>query len=271
MYLEEVTDYKPLRHRWDEASLDFSLLCLSIILLTTTPPSSPEDDSNPSEFKSLYFCFKSLISLVEGLGVNSLEILQARTLVTLFEVAHGFYPAAHISIGSIVRAADALVVHPSEENPLSHHSSDEAKREDGILTWCGITSLDRCPHFSTYSMIAYHKLTQYRYIAMEAGCYAPLTRSYNHPTYTPLVPYLYPSHTISQDRAAPLYRLSRLFEAFSLLDKLQTTINEPTAEHLFNMEEVMQIVTTLNSLKTILIGETLEGEMYSGELAICDM
>lgn len=121
-------------------------------------------------------------------------------------------------------------------------------------------------------MTTYHKLILCRYIAIEAGSYAPLTRSYTHPTYTPLVPYLYPSHTIGQDRAAPLYRLSRLFEAFSLLDKLQTTINEPTAEHLFNMEEVMQVVTTLNSLKTILVGEILEGrEMYSGDLAICDM
>lgn len=127
--------------------MDLSLLCLSIILLTTTPPSSPENDSSPSEFKSLYFCIKSLVSLVEGLGVNSLEILQARILVTLFEVTHGFYPAAHISIGSIVRAADALVVYPAAENSLSHYSSDEGKRQDGILTWCGITTLDRCAHF----------------------------------------------------------------------------------------------------------------------------
>ena len=136
-------------HRWDESPLDLSLLCLSIVLFTITPPSSPEDENNPSEFTSLYLCIKSWVSLIEGLGINSLEILQTRTLMTLFEVTHGFYPAAHISMGSLYRAADALAVHPAVESSLSNDPSDDAKREEGILTWRGITTLDRCAYYST--------------------------------------------------------------------------------------------------------------------------
>ena len=128
---------------WDEAPLDVALLCLSIILLTTTPPSAPEDENDPSEFKSLYLYTKSSMISTEGLGINSFLIVQSRILVTLFEVAHGYYPAAYISIGATVRAVDALEIHPGADAAPSHFLDDEAKREETVLTWCGILVLDR--------------------------------------------------------------------------------------------------------------------------------
>lgn len=63
--------------------------------------------------------------------------------MTLFEVAHGFYPAAYISLGATVRAADALEVHPVIDISPLHHSNDETKRIETVLTWCGILILDR--------------------------------------------------------------------------------------------------------------------------------
>ena len=128
---------------WDEAPLDVALLCLSILLLTTTPPSSPGDESDPSEFKSLYLHTKCSLISTEGLGINSFLIVQSRILVTLFEVAHGYYPAAYISIGAAVRAADALEIHPKADASPSHSLDDGAKREETGLTWCGILLLDR--------------------------------------------------------------------------------------------------------------------------------
>jgi len=128
---------------WDEAPLDVAILCLSIVLLTTTPPSSPEDENDPSEFKSLYLYTKSSMTSTEGLGINSFLIVQSRILVTLFEVAHGFYPAAYISIGATVRAAEALEVHPGAYVSPSRSFDDGAKREEKVTTWCGILILDR--------------------------------------------------------------------------------------------------------------------------------
>jgi hypothetical protein len=128
---------------WDEAPLDVVILCLAISLLTTTPPFSPGDDNDPSGFKSLYLYTKSSITSTEGLGVNSFLIVQSRILVTLFEVAHGFYPAAYISIGATVRAADALEIHPGANSSTSYSLDDEAKRQETIVTWCGILVLDR--------------------------------------------------------------------------------------------------------------------------------
>ena len=128
---------------WDDASLDVALLCLSIILLANTPPSSPEDDNDPFEFKSLYLFTKSSIASTEGLGINSPLIIQSRILVTLFEIAHGFYPAAYISIGATVRAADALEIHPGADASDSHSLDNGTKLEEPVLIWCAILILDR--------------------------------------------------------------------------------------------------------------------------------
>lgn len=128
---------------WDEAPLDVTLVCLAIILLTTAPPCSAGDDNGPSGFKALYSFTKSSVASTESLGLNSFLIVQSRILVNLFEVAHGFYPAAYISIGATVRAADALEIHPGADLSPSLPSNDGAKREDTVLTWCGILILDR--------------------------------------------------------------------------------------------------------------------------------
>jgi hypothetical protein len=128
---------------WDKVPLEVALLCLSIKLFTTPPPSSQEDDNDSSEFKSLYLFTKCSIASTEGLSINSSLIVQSRILVTLFEVAHGFYPAAYISIGAIVRAADALEIHTGADSLPFHSSDDRAKREEIVLTWCGILILDR--------------------------------------------------------------------------------------------------------------------------------
>jgi len=41
-------------------------------------------------------CFGNKIVTGIVCGVNSFLIIQSRLLVTLFEVAHGFYPAAYV-------------------------------------------------------------------------------------------------------------------------------------------------------------------------------
>ena len=129
---------------WNDAHLDVALLCLSITLLTTSPSSATEDNIDPSEFESMYFSTKSSLGSTEGLGINSFLVVQTRILVTLFEIAHGFYPAAYISIGATVRATDALEMHPVAHNLPSYYLDADARREEIVLIWCGILILDRC-------------------------------------------------------------------------------------------------------------------------------
>jgi hypothetical protein len=128
---------------WDETSLDVALLCLSILLLTTCPSSTAKSDGNTSELETLYLQTKSSLALAEGLGFNSFPIVQSRILITLFEVGHGFYPAAYISIGATLRAADALEVHPKGDSLQPDYSDGAVSHEETVFIWCGILVLDR--------------------------------------------------------------------------------------------------------------------------------
>ncbi|TVY23821.1 hypothetical protein LHYA1_G007573 [Lachnellula hyalina] len=238
---------------WDEAPLDFALLCLCILLITATPPSSPEDSNNNSEFKSMYLYIKSNLASIEGLGVNSFLTVQSRILVTLFEVGHGFYPAAYISIGAIIRAADALEIRPWVDASPSASQNEEEQREETTLIWCGILILDR-------------------YIAIESGPQPPITSSRSLSIQEFLKPALCPTHDPNQNRTSSICRLSRLVEASSLLEKIHATLNSSPLEHELNVEELILTVQTLVILQGILNLEVGEGiYLYAGGLNLCNI
>lgn len=128
---------------WDETSLDVALLCLSIFLFTTSPSATTKSDGSTSGLENQYLQTKSSLVLAEGLGLNSFPIVQSRILLTLFEISHGFYPAAYISIAATLRAADALEVHPMADDLQLYCSDGAISHEETVLIWCGILVLDR--------------------------------------------------------------------------------------------------------------------------------
>jgi len=109
-------------------------------VLLSNPPSNPlsarDEDENRTlslDFNPFYLSSKSFLALVEGSGINSLEIIQARLLINLFEVGHGFHPAAAISMAATIRAADSR--QPQFQNVPN--------AEEEAMTWHGIIILDR--------------------------------------------------------------------------------------------------------------------------------
>ncbi len=116
----------------------FSLLTLSLALITTIPPETESWES----FRPLYMLVKSSIAVVEATNVHSLEIVQARLLVALFETGHGIEPAAYISIASTARAAAAIGLN---QEPDSYPEEWVARRkhEERSRVWWGIVMLDR--------------------------------------------------------------------------------------------------------------------------------
>lgn len=130
-----------LQPAWGENALDMALLCLTVLLYSTIPPES--SDSDATELKVLYVQTKSSLAAAEGIGVNTWPLLQARVLVTLFEVSHGLYPAAFISIGGAVRAIEALELYPSSHICGSRGTARTANEGESPLAWCGILVLDR--------------------------------------------------------------------------------------------------------------------------------
>jgi hypothetical protein len=257
-----------LPQAWDEAGLDVTLLCLSITLLTTPPPTSTNDENDPSEFTSLYLYTKNSIASTEGFGINSLLIIQARILVILFELAHGFYPGAYISIGATVRAADALEVHPGTEILSSNSSDDGTKREEMVLAWTGMLILDRW--VPTVEGSAYI-LTGSRYIAVDSGPHPSLTQSRSESLHDMLKPTVCLTHERDQDRTSPICRFALFFEASSLLDKFHTTLNCPVGEKAFNMEELVLTVQTTINLQTIVNEDIGNGmHIYAAGFALCN-
>jgi hypothetical protein len=106
---------------------------------------------------------------------------------------------------------------------------------------------------------------------MESGPHPSLTRSRSQFLHDVLKPTICPTHQHDQDRTSPIYRLARLLEASSLLDVIHTTLNSPTAEHAFNIDELMLTVQTLINLQAILdeeIGASIY--LYSCGLGLCN-
>ncbi len=118
-------------------NVDITLLSLCMKLITTPPP---EAARNPRT--SVYHAAKQFYSEVENSGTFSIQILQAGILISLYELGHGIYHAAYLSVGSCVRYAYALGINPSAKSPaikvLTLVELEEKRR-----VWWAIVILDR--------------------------------------------------------------------------------------------------------------------------------
>ena len=125
---------------WNTASVDFSLLCFTIILLNSSLRESQGAYILSFEHRPMYLKSKAWISLLEGAGLNSIDFVKARLVVNIFEVSHGLYPAAYLSIAATVRAADTLAIFHQEggSQPLAETDPSEYR-----IMWCGIAVIDR--------------------------------------------------------------------------------------------------------------------------------
>jgi hypothetical protein len=118
---------------------DFSLLCLLNYLVVQYLPKYEQNVQS-----SVYATIKGHISLLEATDSLSLEFVQARLLLCLFEMDHGLYPAASISIGACARSARALGLQ-NKWNQITVYLDDCARQraEEEKRVWWEIVNLDR--------------------------------------------------------------------------------------------------------------------------------
>ncbi|KAJ5269504.1 hypothetical protein N7505_005262 [Penicillium chrysogenum] len=90
----------------------------------------------------MYASIKSFVALLEAMGTNSLEMLQSRLLLTVFEIGHAMYPSAYISAAANMRAAVSLGINATSED-LTKAFQDSRKAEEAQQTWRGITITNR--------------------------------------------------------------------------------------------------------------------------------
>lgn len=149
--ISEDSFYERLPNTFSQPSAAYSLLILGMGLITTIPIL---DEPLPP----LYTIVKSLIAVAEASNIHSIEVVQTRLLVSLFEVGHGLETAAFISLASTARAAAAIglneTIYPQckDTDTVLSVLSDS---EEGMRVWWGIVMLDRCV---LYDLVFIHSI-----------------------------------------------------------------------------------------------------------------
>lgn len=116
---------------------DVVLLFLCLKLIVSLPPSNRR-----SPRTSLYHAAKHFHLELEGYGVFSTLVLQAGMLLALYEVGHGIYPAAFLTIGACARYAQALGINISSST-TTRKVLTLVEVEERRRIWWAIVILDR--------------------------------------------------------------------------------------------------------------------------------
>jgi hypothetical protein len=127
-----------LPHVFSKPCADFTVLCLCIHLVLQY--ASQNDRSMQS---SLYVTVKNAISLLESTSFLSLEVVQARLLVTLYEIGHGIHPGASISIATAAKTARMLGLNKKHFQQGTNDFVAKVIAEEEKRVWWATVNLDR--------------------------------------------------------------------------------------------------------------------------------
>jgi hypothetical protein len=117
---------------------DVALFLLALRLIISTPTQDPR--------LGIYDWTKNLYQKVEGSGTPSILILQAKIFIALYELGHGLYPNAYMSIGACARYLYVLGINGTSSrkvnmNPPRPTSMIEV--EERRRAWWAVVVLDR--------------------------------------------------------------------------------------------------------------------------------
>ena len=124
-----------LEHRSD---LTILLFCMRLISW-----SAVEHADGDKPRTRAYLAAKRLLIDAESAGILTLQILQAILLVSIYEIGHGIYPAAYITIGTCARYGTALGIDKQKLSDSGSSSLIEVEQEERRRVWWAIVILDR--------------------------------------------------------------------------------------------------------------------------------
>ncbi|KAM0250774.1 hypothetical protein ACHAP5_001991 [Fusarium lateritium] len=117
-------------------SPDLKLLLLCMKLINWLP-----DASSPQT--PLYRATKRFFLELELGGVVSMAVLQAAILITFYELGHGIFPSAYMSVGICVRYGAVLGIEPRSTTSANVLSERWVEEEERIRIWWALLLLDR--------------------------------------------------------------------------------------------------------------------------------
>jgi hypothetical protein len=111
------------------------LLCMKLLIWT---PGKERHERQPR--KKEYFLAKQKIQEAEFCGAMSVQLLQAMLLLTIYEYAHGIYPAAFMTVAACARYAVALRLHKQRREDLFGNLEQQ---EENRRAWWAVIIMDR--------------------------------------------------------------------------------------------------------------------------------
>ncbi|OOQ84271.1 hypothetical protein PEBR_33966 [Penicillium brasilianum] len=235
--LSEKKFYERLPSLFTSADSGFITLCLCIHLLQQIPSRSGD-----SMVSSLYALAKTGTNQLEMLCCCSIDTIQSMLLIALYEVGHGIYPAASISMASCARAARNLGLHKIRSEPLSEIGDDIGEKR---RTWWAIHNLD----------------------SEDAGREDPLPRDDGSPPLELSSGQTHP--TIATPAPFRLGQFARECQVAHLVGRVVHHVFNPVSDAHFHEEEAIQLKRTLLSFLPLLIEEELQFSNYCGALSTC--
>ncbi|KAF2495903.1 hypothetical protein BU16DRAFT_360464 [Lophium mytilinum] len=91
-----------------------------------------------------YMAIRNAIFEAENVGVLTLQLLQAKILLTIYELGHAIYPAAYLSVGSCARFGIAIGINQClQTTDLSISLEAALETEEKKRAWWALLMLDR--------------------------------------------------------------------------------------------------------------------------------
>ncbi|KAH8698400.1 hypothetical protein BGW36DRAFT_376008 [Talaromyces proteolyticus] len=234
--IDSAQFFEQLSSFWYLHQVEFRLLVLSIYLMTAIP----EEGELSRKAQSLYIFIKSLIGTLDGIGINSVELIQCRLLMTMFELGHGMCRSAYISVGATVRGAAALKLH-DEQLETSLDSSHVLKSRETIarVKWAA-QLMDLLASVHTNSPSAFAMIANTEVDDMEARQMMSFGNQF-----------------------------AAVFRSLKILVLAMSHVHDSTARHAYNSARVMELQQVLNALNDVLTQEAETSQLNNVSMALC--
>lgn len=145
--------YHELANDKSQHPSDFIILIYCMKLLMWWPPA--HDGSAKRDGRTTaYLRATQLLFEAEGAGVLTLQLLQAKLLVCLYELGHSIYPAAYLSVGACARYGMALGIDKTNEDFQRDLATDPIDLEEMRRCWWAVIIIDRLANllFANFSV-----------------------------------------------------------------------------------------------------------------------
>ncbi|KAK6439436.1 hypothetical protein LTR95_004361 [Oleoguttula sp. CCFEE 5521] len=130
--------YQHIANPLHEPGADMALLFLAMKLAML-----PVAEGYSARNERLYGEVKGLHAFVESQNGFSVQLLQSALLIALYEIGHGIYPAAYMTVGHCARLGHAMGLHTRDAPEMLARPATWTEQEERRRVWWSVIILDR--------------------------------------------------------------------------------------------------------------------------------